>query len=282
MIHLKNGSAEYSINPFRGAATCHWSISGRDILYIDPNSYFQPQVKFKGGNPVMFPIFSTLNLDGSTETSFHGKEINLPQHGSARLSNSWRVNMTSDSSAILYLQHTDESLKDYPFKFNLEVHYQLREDSLELTQKVYNPGNETMAFVAGFHPYFKVSDPSQCEVSGLVPGTQCYDLPNAGPFNFNAHLPHSLPLGKREINHHMVTGARKITLKDRLTTKRISINPSAAYPCLTVWSEPGEPFVCIEPTSGRRGAFETRENLTHLAPGKSWEGKVEFKVENLP
>jgi len=77
----------------------------------------------------------------------------------------------------------------------------------------------------------------------------------------------------------MVTGSRKITLKDRLSTRRIGLHPSGAFPCLTVWSEPGQPFICLEPTSGRRGAFETHENLNVLPAGEEWIGQVEIVVE---
>ena len=94
-------------------------------------------------------------------------------------------------------------------------------------------------------------------------------------------MPQTLPLGYEEINHHMVNQARKVTLKDRKTTRRVSITPCPSYPCLTIWSEPGNPFVCLEPNSARRGAFETRELLNQLPPQQSWSGSVIFTVENL-
>jgi galactose mutarotase-like enzyme len=281
MIKLKNGEASYLINPFRGAASCSWKIANQDILYIEPKSYSGPQLKFKGGNPICFPVFSTLGLHGENTLHYGSRKLFLPQHGLARLSSRWRVNLDSSASAKLYLQHDEETLKAYPYPFELEISYCLYEDGLRLMQKVYNPGNTELPFVIAFHPYFKVSDPQNCEVSGYLPGTPCYAIPNAGTHDFQAHMPQNLPLGHEEINHHMVTGSRKITSKDRLSSRRISLHPSGEYPCLTLWSEPGQPFICMEPTSGRRGAFETRENLVRLAPGKSWEGQIEIRIESL-
>lgn len=281
MIELKNGKASYVINPYRGGASCSWKVDGQDIFYVDKTSYSKPTIKFKGGNPICFPIFSTLGLYGQETTLYDGRNLSLPQHGLARLSSQWRANLDSNASAKLYLQHSPETLKDYPYPFELEVTYYLYEDGLRLTQKVYNPGTSPLPFVIAFHPYFKVSDPLNCEVSGYLPGTPCYAIPNHGTHDFKANMPDQLPLGREEINHHMVTGSRKITLKDRLTTRRISLHPSGEYPCLTLWSEPNQPFICMEPTSGRRGAFQTRENLTRLAPGDSWEGQIEIRIENL-
>lgn len=281
MIELKNGKASYLINPYRGAASCAWTVAGQEIFYIEPESYAAPKIKFKGGNPICFPIFSTLGLHGEDHLIYDSLKINLPQHGLARLSSRWRANLDSPASAKLYLQHDEETMKVYPFPFELEVTYYLFEDGLRLVQRVYNPGKATLPFVMAFHPYFKISDPLNCEVNGYLPGTPCFAIPNGGHHNYQAHMPQMLALGREEINHHMVTGSRKITLKDRLSTRRISLHPSGEYPCLTIWSEPGQPFVCMEPTSGRRGAFETRDNLIRLSPGKTWEGQIEIRIESL-
>jgi galactose mutarotase-like enzyme len=280
MMILNNGSAQLGVSPYRGAATCFWKINGKDIFYVDQKSLKKKDLKFVGGNPVMFPIFSSLGLNGQTQLRYDGFNIQLPQHGLARLSTEWRSNLNEPNQLSLYLSSSAETLRIFPWDFILEMTYTLGETSLTLEQKVINTGNKTLPFVAGFHPYFQVSDPKHCELSGLREGQPCYFVSNYGPDDMQAHLPSRLPLGTAEVNHHFDNSARTITLKDRLNGRRVSITPHN-YPCATIWSEPGRPFVCIEPVTGRRGAFESRENLVRLPVGECWQGKIVMQVEQL-
>lgn len=281
MIQLQNQQSKLSIDPSRGANVNTWTIEGHDIFYVDPISHAQPNVKYVGGNPVMFPIFSTLGLNGESHLLYDGKSINLSQHGLARLSREWKYELIDESSVRLTLCSSAGSLRVFPWEFELTVTYTLLEHQLQLSQSVRNTGTSTLPFVTGFHPYFSVSRASNCEVIGLLEGTPCQKISNHGPDDLNAHLPHRLDLANNEINHHFVSHARHTQLVDRLNGRRIAVRPDKNYPCLTVWSEPQKPFVCLEPVTGRRGAFETRENLIRLAPDELWTGGLEIEVLSL-
>ena len=155
MIHLSAGKAKYTINTIRGASTCQWSIDGKDIFYIEPKSYAGKQIKFKGGCPVMFPIFSTLKSNGESSLYYNGKLIQLPQHGLARLSTCWRVNQESESSARLYLQTHKESLDDFPFAFELEVLYELLKIQSKSLKRFLTQGMNLCLSWLVFTPTFK-------------------------------------------------------------------------------------------------------------------------------
>jgi galactose mutarotase-like enzyme len=281
MIHLEYEQAKLSIDPRRGANTTSWSIEGQDILYVDPQSYGQPQVKYTGGNPIMFPIFSTLGLNGESHVWYDGKPVTLSQHGLARLSTKWSHESLTKNSVTLKLCSSQDTLNIFPWDFELTVKYTLHERQLILSQTVRNTGDSVLPFIVGFHPYFSVSRASNCEVTGLVEGTPCQKISNHGPDDLNHHLPHRFDFANHEINHHFVSQARHTQLIDRLSGRRIALRPDMNYPCLTAWSEPQKPFVCLEPVTGRRGAFETRENLIRLAPTKEWTGSIEFEVLSL-
>ena len=280
MIVLQNGKAQLGVSPYRGAATCFWKIEGRDIFYVDQPSFKKKDIKFVGGNPAMFPNFSTLGLQGQSQLRYDGKKIQLAQHGLARLSTQWRSDLVTPHQVKLYLTSSVETLKMFPWDFLLEMTYTLGEHSLTLEQKVTNTGNQALPFVVGYHPYFQVSDPKHCELSGLREGQPCYFISNYGPSDYKTHLPYALPLGQAEVNHHF-SSSSIITLTDRLAGRRIVVSPDKNYPCATIWSEPKRPFVCIEPVTGRRGAFETRENLIRLPVGEIWQGRIDMKVEHL-
>jgi galactose mutarotase-like enzyme len=276
MIELKHGNSKLILQPWRGGSISHWNINNREILYCDQKSYQEKNIKYKGGIPVMFPIFSTTCLNGDNKIRYDGKQIDLQQHGFARLSNLWRCNQVADNQINMYLQANTETLASFPFKFEFEQQLTIIENTLNITQKVFNPSKETLPFVSGIHPYFSISDPSNCEINGIPYGSPYYLQLNSGERDFNAKLNQSLPLGKSEINHHFKSSPSKVTLKDRKTGHQITLEKSPEYPCITVWSELNQPFICIEPNTGRRGAFETRENLIRLKPGESWSGKIKI------
>lgn len=281
MITLVEADARLELNPYRGAATCSWTIDEKPIFWVDDESLAQPNIKFKGGNPVMFPIFSTLGLEGQSELRYDGQRIHLAQHGLARLSTEWRCNHIDENRAVLFLDSSPATRETFPFDFQLTFMYTLSATGLKLEQKVFNPGSTALPFVVGFHPYFAVSDPANCDFRGHLPGRPCFRVSNHGPDNLDDHLPHRLPLGEAEVNHHFIREMKTVTLHDRLWGRTIRLRPDDAYGAMTVWSEPGEPFVCIEPVSGRRGAFETREQLVRLAPKATWSGSIDIEVSGL-
>lgn len=279
MITLRNGGSELSLLPFRGANTCSWKLNGEDLLWADPESLKSTSPKFGGGNPIMFPIFSTLKLNGESSLRYDGKNVQLPQHGLARLCSHWRPNLVRDDQVIFYLDSNAETEAVFPWAFGLRFIYTLGKTSLTLEQEVTNPGPTPLPFVIGFHPYFKVSDPANAEFIGHIPGRPCIRLDPEGEHDLNDHLPHRLPFGKERVDHHFTEHLPVATLRDRVLGRSFKIEASPEYRAMTVFSEPNKPFVCVEPITGRRGAFETRENLIRLAPGKIWRGKVHISVQ---
>ena len=279
MITLKSGSAKLSLLPFRGANTCSWTLDGEDLLWVDRESLQGPSLKFGGGNPVVFPIFSTLGLKGDSGLRYNGKKIALEQHGLARLCSHWRPNLVRDDQVVLYLESNQKTEAIFPWPFQLRFVYTLGERSLTLDQEVVNPGPTPLPFVIGFHPYFKVSDPSNCELIGHFPGRPCIHVNKSGVTNYNAHLPHRFAFGHQEVDHHFTEHHKTVRLRDRYLGRTFSIETSPEYQAMTVYSVPGKPFVCVEPVTGRRGAFQTRENLIRLAPGQVWRGRVSMTVD---
>jgi galactose mutarotase-like enzyme len=281
MIKLQYEHTKLELDPKRGLNLCRWSIEEQEIIYVDPVSYANPGPKFVGGNPVMFPIFSTLGLHGESDLHYDGKQIKLNQHGLARLSEDWAWEQSSPAEVSCRLNSSQQSLSIFPWPFQLEVQYRLGERSVHITQRVKNIGDTDLPFVAGFHPYFSISSPRHCEVTGLVEGTPCYFVSNHGADDLDSKLPHRLPLGQAEVNHHFVSHGKQVQLVDHFSGRRIAIRPDAAYQCLTIWSEPERPFICVEPVTARRGAFETRENLIRLQPDHTWEASMSYEVLQL-
>ena len=101
-------------------------------------------------SPVLFPIVGTLK----NNTFYHNdKKYTLSRHGFAREKEFQLVEKT-ESSATFSLQSNSETLKNYPFKFELQIQYILIGTTLELTYRIINKDNTDMPFSIGAHPAF--------------------------------------------------------------------------------------------------------------------------------
>src|SRR5690606_18110257 len=62
----------------------------------------------------------------------------------------------TDDSLTFSLSPSEESLKNYPFQFDLEITYLLEKNNLTVTHKVSNSGEKPLYFSLGGHPAFNV------------------------------------------------------------------------------------------------------------------------------
>ena len=103
-------------------------------------------------SPVLFPIVGTLK-----DNSYYlkGEKYYLSRHGFARDCVFSIENHTADK-AIFLLKWDSENFKNYPFQFELRLHYTLKINTLSVTYDVKNVGETPMYFSVGGHPAFKV------------------------------------------------------------------------------------------------------------------------------
>jgi galactose mutarotase-like enzyme len=101
-------------------------------------------------SPVLFPIVGGLK---DNTYYFEGQEYHLPRHGFAR-DHEFEVQQISDTEVIFTLSHSEDTLKVYPFKFILALHYKIDDSKLTCTYQVSNPGQDTLLFSVGAHPAF--------------------------------------------------------------------------------------------------------------------------------
>ena len=85
-------------------------------------------------SPILFPIVGRLKND---IYSLHGKKYSLPRHGFAR-NYKFEVLEKTDSSVLFSLKQNEETLKVFPFEFELQVKYVLQQNKLTLTYMVFN------------------------------------------------------------------------------------------------------------------------------------------------
>ncbi len=79
----------------------------------------------------------------------------MTQHGFAR-DHTFAVESQLPTKVSLVLKSSDETLVNYPFKFELRVIYELVDHSLNVSLNVINPASETLLFSIGAHPGFNI------------------------------------------------------------------------------------------------------------------------------
>ncbi|WP_374507502.1 aldose 1-epimerase family protein [Flavobacterium sp.] len=215
-------------------------------------------------SPVLFPIVGTLK----NNTFYHNDtEYTLSRHGFARDMEFQLVEKT-DNSATFSLQSNSGTLKNYPFKFELQIQYILIGTTLELTYRVINKDNTDIPFSIGAHPAFAL--PSNFEEYSLV-------FEEVEPLEYTL-LENDLvskQTGKIKTNSNTVPLTHELFQRDALIFKNLKSNSLTIvekenpilkvrfedFPNLGIWTKVGAPFICIEPWFGYSDTTESNGNL---------------------
>ncbi|SFT76071.1 Galactose mutarotase [Selenomonas sp. GACV-9] len=248
---------------------------------------------WKYSSPVLFPIVGKLR-DGKYRVS--GNEYELPGHGFGRISEFELVSRQKDSIEFA-LGWSEETLKVYPWKFELNVGYELEENKVKVIWRVKNLDEKHMVFSIGAHGAFRCP---------IVPGEKFEDY----YLEFQeAEDMRNLPLdSKGQFQHEygdMAVKGTKMPLNyemfrndalayDGQKSDAVSLRSTKSEKCLTVeakgfpywgyWTpdKGGAPFLCIEPWHGHAdyvdfdGDFKDREGSEELAPGE--EKKFSYTI----
>lgn len=220
--------------------------------------------------------------------TYGGKEYSFKLHGIARYMDFTLTDRTATKLEFL-LKDSEETLKQYPFRFELYVRYEIQGKKLVCTMCVRNIDEKEMIFVLGGHPGFNVPFKN-----GMF---EDYYLEFAEPTNVmseqytdkglmtNKQIPYELTDGVRiDLKHELfdrdalilANTCRSVSLKNKTNARKLVFDyPDFRY--LGIWhaAKTDAPYVCLEPwtalpsTDGQTEVLETKQNATHLASGKS-------------
>lgn len=243
-------------------------------------------------SPVLFPIVGGLR-DGTFRVD--GQEYSMGQHGFAR-DMEFQLKSQVASEIWFTLNSDEETLKKYPYPFQLEIGYELVERTVIVKWRVAAQGREPIWFSIGGHPAFlcpidpgtdqtqyrlvfdtKESIVSSCIEGGLLgKGKKTYALRN-GILPVTADLFDEDALVVEGDQAHSVALARP-NGEPYLTVEFDA-------PLFGIWSPPKKkaPFICIEPWYGRCdgvdfvGDFKEREWTQQLS-GETFEAAYRITI----
>lgn len=184
--------------------------------------------------PVLFPIVGKLK---DNEYFYNGFTYSMPRHGFAR--DSFFICTRHDKSEIEFtLAESAESLKIYPFKFELSVIYKLEGNKLSVSCRVINKGLDEMCFSIGSHPAFNVNPVKDFEIH----------------------------FSEKEDNYiGLVNDFVDFSAKNHFQNNKLSVDKKLFDNDALIFNEPKSQSVTLYDTAGRRSIKTTSRNVKHWA-----------------
>ena len=238
-------------------------------------------------SPVLFPIVGTLKNNTYT---VNGKEYQLPRHGFARDMEFQLIDKT-ENSATFSLHSNAETLKIYPFEFELQLIYTLQENALDIQYKVINKSETKMPFSIGAHP--AIALPENFESYALK-----FEREEVLKYYL---LENDLISNKTEVletKNSLVPLNYKLFENDALIFKTLESNSLTIlenskpyikvdfedFPSLGIWTKEQAPFICIEPwlgysdTAVNSGDLFEKEGILILDANQAFTSKFSIQI----
>lgn len=250
--------------PERGGIITSLKLNGKEVLYLDEETFRDLQKNVKGGVPILFPNAGPI-AEGSEFS-------NLPQHGFAR-NKKWQAEKAGGGFSEI-LSADEETMEAFPYNFRFSVLGRYEENgSFTMNQEVENKEIEKeLPLSMGLHPYFR------------IPGEEDSDTKKRNiRFNFE---------GGKSVEEQVETWANgkavsidNPKIKDPNAVIEVNIpslgtliiDASAEYRKIWIWSMPGKDFICIEPVMrNKNGLIDDPEKIK---PGQTFSANVNFRLK---
>ncbi|MCR4719392.1 MAG: aldose 1-epimerase family protein [Firmicutes bacterium] len=232
----------------RGAELISVKKDGKEKIWIgDPDVW-----KFHA--PVLFPICGGLKAD---KYVYEGREYNLQKHGYARVTE-FEVESKSKDKAVFLHRFNAETLKQFPFEYELRVIYSINDSELNVAYNVKNLSKDKMYFSVGAHEgyycpegieeYSIIFEKSEMLESSILNGNLLeYKTVNVG--QNTCELPLKYEYFTIDALVFLNLKSKKLSLKNRKTGEAIFLEYEG-HDFLLLWTKPDAKYICIEPWCG--------------------------------
>ena len=277
-----------------GAELTSIKYHGEEFLHqgekvLDSNG----KVYWKRRAPILFPIVGSLK---NNTTIINGEKFEMLQHGFAR-DMKFDMLKISEREYIYVLKYNQETLKMYPFKFELYVSYLIDNNKLIVKYKVKNLDDKTMFFGIGGHPAFAINlkeNKYRLEFDEKEENAKFYQLDNGLISYKNNYInksimsnDKSISIGKDTFTHDAIImgnlKSKKIRLIENNNTRLVLDFTGFKY--LGIWSKKNAPFICIEPWyttadyTDSNSIFEEKKDNIKLEENEEFECSYSITFE---
>lgn len=238
-------------------------------------------------SPVLFPIVGTLQ---NNTYLYENQSYHLSRHGFARDMEFAIVQKTEDTVAFC-LQSSEETLKIYPFQFELQLIYTISDLGLEIQYKVFNKSASDLPFSLGAHPAFALpGNFSDYAIEMEKDEKLQYNLLEHDLLSEQTGL---LKLCNKKLDLNYKLFQNDALVFKNLESKTITILQNSKpllniyfqdFPNLGIWTKLNAPFICIEPWFGysdhanSNGNILDKEGIQILKPDTDFKAKFHIKL----
>ena len=230
-----------------------------------------------GQSPLLFPVVGRLRED---IYCLGDKTYTIAKHGFARMAD-FALESATDTEMTFLLTESEETLKCFPFPFELRVKYSFTEGGFVMEHRVKNTGNEKMYFSIGAHPGFQIEMGDHVVMD---------ENETAAAFRLDKNglrAKEQLPVfdNSREVVITPDIFAEDALIFDGLKSEGCTVERAngrkihvdfGGAPCLGMWAKPGAPYVCIEPWYGIDDMCDAGHDFTQKDRICSLEAGEEF------
>lgn len=255
---IKNSNLSAEINPFGAELISLKSNNNKEYIWEGNPDFWGKH------SPVLFPIVGTLK---NNSFLYEGTQYHLSRHGFAR-DMTFELIEKKENSATFSIKSSVETLKKYPFEFELQLIYTLHNSNLDIEYKVINTGKSKMPFSIGAHPAF-----------ALVGNFKNYSIAFEKEEPLEYHLLENDLISSKtatiQSNQKQIPLTYDLFENDALIFKKLQSNALTIledsnpvltvhfedFPSLGIWTKMNAPFLCIEPWFGYSDTNENSGNL---------------------
>ena len=236
--------------------------------------------------PNLFPIIGALKND---TYSFEGVSFNMPKHGFFRNNEAVILKKNSNNELTFSLKFSEDTLKSYPFKFDLEISFLLNGKSLEVKHEIFNLDTKEIYFSIGGHPAFNTPlFPGETYEDYYLEFDQKMELTTAVLSNDGliSNISETVLKDENKIHLRKDLFDNDALIFQDIPSKKVILNSKHSGRILTVdypdfenlgiWAKPNAPYVCIEPWLGIADTedtdqnFKTKKGINKLMPTQSF------------
>lgn len=235
--------------------------------------------------PILFPIVGKLR---DLKTYINGNLYSMGQHGLARDKEFSLYEKTKNSITFL-LEADEETLKMYPFDFQLFVKYTIEDLRVKVDMKVINKGKEDMLFNIGGHPGIALPMEKGLDFNDYTvefEHVENFDAPTVssnGTLNFVDTIKWEnvkeikLDYKHFEIDAIVVPHLKSRSVKLHHNGRGIKFD-FYGFNSFAIWTRPGEKFVCLEPWLGYADHSDSDYEFSHKDDIQALKQNEEFNV----
>ncbi|WP_333600712.1 aldose 1-epimerase family protein [Flavobacterium sp.] len=215
-------------------------------------------------SPVLFPIVGTLQ---NNSYAYKGKNYELTRHGFARDLEFILVHKKKNK-VVFSLQKNKTTKTIYPFDFELQITYSLKNTELSITYTIINNDTETMPYSIGGHPAFALAEDFETYSLQFEPNEKLisYQLENDLLSNnqqeiklIDNQLPLTYSLFENDALIFKALQSKQIQI---IENKVPFLNfKFADFPNFGIWTKMNAPFLCLEPWVGYSDVLTTNGNI---------------------